>query len=132
MGMNKMINRILGPFAIALLLAVTTTAYAKPSDQWQLELSGSARSNGEIVIRLNPIGADPIEVTAQIAEGTSENMVAQALVDALRLQLSREVFHVDRVDGEDVMIKKAHGAADFDLQVISNTVEHVKISPDRE
>jgi len=125
-------NPKFGVVGTALLLAGSTTAFAKPSDQWQLELSGSARSNGEIVIRLDPIGSDPIEVTAQIAEGTSENMVAQALVDALRLQLSHEVFRVDRVDGEDVMIRKAHGAADFDLQVISNSVEHVKISPDRE
>lgn len=125
-------NRIFGVVAVVLVLAVSATASAKPSDQWQLELSGSAHSNGEIVIRLSPIGSDPIEVTAQIAEGTSENMVAQALVDAMRLQLSHEVFRVDRVDGEDVMIKKAHGAADFDLQVISNSVEHVKISPDRE
>ena len=98
-------NPKFGVVGTALLLAGSTTAFAKPSDQWQLELSGSARSNGEIVIRLDPIGSDPIEVTAQIAEGTSENMVAQALVDALRLQLSHEVFRVDRVDGEDVMIR---------------------------
>ena len=125
-------RRLVATAILAVLGAVSASVSAKPSDQWQLELSGSARSNGVIVIRLSPIGADPIEVTAQIAAGTSENLGAEALVEALRLQLSPEVFHAERVDGEDVIIRKARGAADFDLQVISNSVEHVKIRPDRE
>jgi hypothetical protein len=39
---------------------------------------------------------------------------------------------VERDDGKDVLIKARHGAANFDLTIVSNSVEHVRINPDRE
>jgi hypothetical protein len=48
------------------------------------------------------------------------------------MQLPRDAYHVERDDGEDVLIKKRHGAANFGLKIVSNSVKHVRINPQRE
>ena len=111
---------------------LSSAAVAKPSNKWRLEFSGKAHSDGEIVIELTSIGGQQYTVTVTIAGGTSENKVAKMVTKTLKEQLPNEVFHVERDDGEDVLIKRRHGAANFDVKIISNTVKHVRINPDRE
>ena len=113
-------------------LLLATTLSASPSNEWRLEFSGSARSDGNIVILIDPIGAASIRTETAIQENTRENMVAEAVVQSLRKQLPQDGFHIERDDGEDVLIKKRHGAADFSVEILSNTVENVRINPDRE
>jgi hypothetical protein len=113
-------------------LLLATTLSASPSNKWRLEFSGSARSDGNIVILIDPIGAASIRTETAIQENTRENMVAEAVVQSLRKQLPQDGFHIERDDGEDVLIKKRHGAADFSVEILSNTVENVRINPDRE
>ncbi len=115
-----------------LLLVIAGVAAAKPSNKWRLEFSGDAKSNGEIVVRLTPEGGAPIEVTTAVADGTSENNVAKTVVNAMKTQLSEDAYHVERDDGEDVLIKKRHGQPDFDVEIVSNSVEHVRINTNRE
>jgi len=105
---------------------------ANPSNKWRLEFSGKAYSDGEIVLAIQPIGGEEFTVMIPVKGGTSENNVAKTVTKALKEQLSEDAFHVERDDGEDVLIKKRHGAADFDVRIVSNTVEHVRINPDRE
>ena len=113
-------------------LLLATTLSASPSNKWRLEFSGSARSDGNIVILIDPIGAASIRTETAIQENTRENMVAEAVVQSLRKQLPQDGFHIELDDGEDVLIKKRHGAADFSVEILSNTVENVRINPDRE
>lgn len=40
-------------------------------------------------------------------------------------------YHVERDDGEDVLVKKRGGAPDFLLEVVANTVEGVRINNKR-
>ena len=121
----------LAMLAVALLFAATS-AVAKPSNKWRVEFSGGADSDGTIVLRLTPIGGTPIEGSIDIEDGTGENHVAKAVVEGLKAQLPEEDYHVERDDGEDVLIKKKHGAANFDLEIVSNTVKGVRINLDRE
>ena len=41
-------------------------------------------------------------------------------------------FHVERDDGEDVLIKKRRGNSDFGVEIMSNSVKGVRINIDRE
>jgi hypothetical protein len=34
--------------------------------------------------------------------------------------------------GENVLLRKRHGAADFEVVVVSSTVKDIRINPDRE
>jgi hypothetical protein len=113
-------------------LAVCATALANPSNKWRLQFSGSARSAGVIVLKLSPVAGDPITVEIEVPDNTSENHVAKIVTETLQQQLPSDGFHVERDDGEDVLIKKRHGTANFDLAIVSNSVEHVRINPDRE
>ena len=71
-------------------------------------------------------------VAIEIAQGTSENMVARAVVMQLRAQATGERIAVERDDGEDVLIKKRRGQPDFAVAVVSNTVDGVSIDVERE
>jgi hypothetical protein len=118
--------------AMFLALAICTTALANPSNKWRLEFSGGSRSAGVIVIELTPVGADQIKVAVDVPNDTSENNVAKTVTAALQKALPGDAYHVERDDGEDVLIKARHGAADFTVVIVSNTVEHVRINLDRE
>lgn len=116
---------------IALLLS-SALVMASPSNKWRLQFSGNAHSDGVIVVKLTPVGGQPITVPIAIAAKTSENRVAKIVVETLRESLPADAFHVERDDGEDVLIKKRHKAASFDLEIVSNSIEHVRVRPDRE
>ena len=117
--------------AFALVLA-STAAEAKPSNKWRLQFSGGADSDGTIVITLLPEDGEPIVTSTAIEDGTGENAVAKAVVKSLKAQLDKERFHVERDDGEDVLIKKRRGTANFDIEIGEITVEGVRINPQRE
>jgi len=116
----------------ALLLATAVALEASPSNKWRLEFSGGADSDGAIVIRITPKGGQPLDAEIAIKDGTGENAVAKAVVKGLQAQLPEDGYHVERDDGEDVLIKKKRGAADFDVEITSNTVKGVRIHPEHE
>jgi len=64
-----------------------------------------------------------------IKDGTGENAVAKAVVKSLKEQLPEDSYHVERDDGEDVLIKKRLGEENFDVEIVSNTVKGVRINP---
>lgn len=115
-----------------LLIAFTFNVQASTSNKWRLQFSGGADSDGVITMTILPKDGLPITVTASIEDGRGENDVAKDVVAALKAQLPEDQFHVERDDGEDVLVKKRFGAADFGIEVVSNTVKGVRINPDRE
>ena len=125
-------HRCLLAIVVSTMMTVSMSSEARPSNKWRLQFSGGADSPGAIVIRLLPIGGEPIETRVEIEDGTGENAVAKAVTKAMRAQLDPEIFHVERDDGEDVLIKRKRGAADFDVEIVSNEVKGVRIRPDRE
>ena len=122
---------LLAASLLSLLLAAVT-AEASPSNKWRLQFSGGANSDGTIVLRVSPEGGTPIEASIDVKDGTGENAVAKTVVKGLKAQLPEDGFHVERDDGEDVLVKKKHGAANFDLEIVSNSVKGVRINPEHE
>lgn len=117
---------------LALGLAfVAGQAAADPSNKWRIEISSDADSAGAIVFELLPIGGEPVAVTVQVPDGTGENDIADLVRDAMRAQLAGR-YNVEVDDGEDVLVKKLDGAADFDLRIRESTVAGVGIDLDRE
>jgi hypothetical protein len=115
-----------------LAFAVAAAATAAPSNKWRLAFSGNAQSDGTIVIRVKPEVGAPMEASIPIVAGTSENLVAKAVVEGLRAQLPEDAFSIERDDGEDVLVKKRYGQPDFDLEIVGNDVENVRIAPRHE
>ncbi len=113
------------------LMVAAQLAAASTSNKWRLEFSGGADSDGTIVIRLSPKEGDPLEASIDIEDGRSENGVAKDVVSGLKEQLG-DRFHVERDDGEDVLIKKRRGNSDVGVEVVSNSVKGVRINLDRE
>jgi hypothetical protein len=115
-----------------ILLGAALTAEARPSNKWRLQFNGGADSDGVITITVLPKGGEPITTEIAVKDGTGENAVAKTVVAGLKANLPKDGYHVERDDGEDVLIKKRRGAADFDISIDSNTVKGVRINPDRE
>lgn len=116
--------------ALGLALAAAPAA-ADPSNKWRIEISSDADSAGTIVFELLPVGGEPIAVSVQVPDETDENDIADLVRDAMQAQLAGR-YSVEVDDGEDVLVKKLDGAADFDLRVRESTVADVKIDLDRE
>ncbi len=125
-----MLKRYVALFA-ALFMLVTAVAAASTSNKWRLQFSGGADSDGTIVLRLTPKDGESMDVAIDIEDGRSENGVAKDVVKGLKDKVS-ERYHVERDDGEDVLIKKRRGEANFEVEVISNSVDGVRINRDRE
>lgn len=106
-------------------------AIAEPSNKWRIQISSDADSGGVIVFELAPVGAAPVSVQVTVPEDTDENDVADLVAAAMQAQLGSN-YDVEVDDGEDVLVKKRDGAADFDLRVSGQSVEGVRINLDRE
>jgi hypothetical protein len=100
----------------------------KYDNKWRIVCNHNATSAGTITFALTPKGAAPQELTVTIAKPVSENEVAREIRDQLKAQLDPALYHVETDDGEDVLVKKHHGAADFALVKTFGSVESVKIT----
>lgn len=120
---------------VALLAGSVLALQAGASDlsnKFRLECSGGADSDGVVTIVVTPDGGEPIETVTDIKKGTSENHVAKAIVESLQAQLPKDAFHVERDDGEDVLVKRRVGEDRFRLAVTSITVKGVRINTQKE
>lgn len=122
--------RQLAALALGLLLA-SGSVLAKPSNKWRLEFSGAAESPGEIVLRIAPVGGEPIDVTVAIEGNDGENRIAGKVRDALKAALKAD-YRLERDDGEDVLVKRRWGRPLFEVSLASSTVKGVRIHFDRE
>ncbi len=128
--MCKVLKRI--NILLLLLLISSSLIASSASNKWRIEVSEGAKSNGLIIFRLTPEGSSPIEVTVHINDGLRENKVAKAIKTAFKEQLPAGNYHVERDDGEDVLIKKRRKTKNFKLELISNSVKAVRINLDKE
>lgn len=123
-------SRRLAALALGLLLA-SGSVLAKPSNKWRLEFSGAAESPGEIVLRVQPVGGEPIDVTVAVEGNDGENRIAGKVRDAMKEALKAD-YRLDRDDGEDVLVKRRWGRPLFEVSLVSSTVKDVRITFDRE
>lgn len=127
-------------YAVRVVLAVSSFMFGVAacagdlsySNKWRIECSGNAESGGRIEFRVTPRGEQATVVTVDVKNGRSENGVARDIRDALAKQLPSGAYDVETDDGEDVLLKKNLGESNFALEVVSSTVEDVRIGLDRE
>ena len=118
--------------AFALLLAFSSClALATPSNKWRIQISSDADSNGVVVFRLAPTDSAPVDIPVQVPKGAGENHIARIIRDTLRAKLG-DRYKVEIDDGEDVLVKKHHASASFELAITQKTVSGVRITLDRE
>jgi hypothetical protein len=118
--------------ALLLLLAVSSWALAAPSNKWRVAMDGRAKVDGEIELSFTPERGVASSVVVAIPKGTSENGAARITRDTLRKNFGKDVYHVEIDDGEDVLVKKRGSTPDFDLVVVRNTAEGLKVRLKRE
>jgi hypothetical protein len=129
-----MITRTVRRTAIATMItlaAFTAAALAEPSNQWRIELDHYADNDGEIVLRISPVGGTPIEVEVIIPAGTGEYHAADILSDALMAALGKG-YEIEVDDGEVVLIKKRGNTQQFDLKLVSSSVTGLTIELEHE
>jgi hypothetical protein len=124
--MTAFSKTLLAAAATLLLAATASAADLSLSNKWRIEVSGGARSDGNIAFRVTTKEGVSTDVTAAIRDRTGENAVARAIRDAFKSTLDAKVYHVETDDGEDVLVKKRKGP-DFELKFVESTVESVRI-----
>jgi hypothetical protein len=118
---------------LTMLAGVAACAADSPrSNKWRLEVSGDAESDGVIKFRVKPRDGAPVEVAATVEDGRSENGVARDIREAFQAQLPKGRYSVETDDGEDVLVKKDFGEPDFSIELVSSTVDDVRVRLDRE
>jgi hypothetical protein len=133
--MKKLSNSFASLQCIVLIIAfvVSTGAFGSGfSNKWRIQVSEGANSDGTISFLILPKTSDDIKVDVHISKGTSENHVAKLIKNAMKETLPKTRFHVERDDGEDVLVKKKNRAARFGLKLLSNSVKSVRISLNKE
>lgn len=115
-----------------LAMAVAFGAMASPSNKWRVQMGGKADVDGEIELSFTPKGGTASSVVVAVPKGTHENTAARLVRDAVKAQFGKDVYKVETDDGEDVLIKKRGKTPDFELIVVRNTAEGLRISLDRE
>jgi hypothetical protein len=132
--MAKLSIRTLLPAIAAVAAFVAVPAFAedlKLSNKWRVEVSETARSDGNIVFRVTPKDGTPTDVTVAIKDGRGENNIAGDIRDAFRATLDKKEFHAETDDGEDVLLKKRKGP-NFELTLVESTVKATRINVGKE
>ncbi len=117
--------------ALALVSCVSTHHPHGLSNKWRIEVSEGAKSDGVMLFRVSPKDQPAIDVRVHINDGLRENMVAKAIKNAFRKQLPKG-YHVERDDGEDVLVKRRWGTPRFGLDLVSSDVKAVRIDLEKE
>jgi hypothetical protein len=102
------------------------------SNEWRIEVSEGANSDGEIVFHVTPEGGTTHVVKAVVENGTSENQVARVIERAFEAQLGDGKYEIQVDDGEDVLVKKHRAEPVFALQLASSTVKSVRLEVEKE
>jgi hypothetical protein len=102
------------------------------SNNWRIEVSEGANSDGEFVFHVTPEDGATQVVTVEVDDGEGENDVARTIKNAFEKQLDTGDYDIEVDDGEDVLIKKDASEPDFALQIISSTVKSVRLKVEME
>jgi hypothetical protein len=101
------------------------------SNKWRVEVSEGANNDGDLLFRLTPKDAAPVDVRVHLKDGRGEDGCARDIRDAFKATLDKKAFNIDLDDGEDVLVKKRKGP-DFALQLVESTVKGTRVNVERE
>jgi hypothetical protein len=128
-----MLRKMASGLIVMLLLGVVSLPlHAATSNKWRLELDGRAKVPGQLELSFTPKGGVGQNVTVDIPKGMSENAAARLLRDTLRTTFGKSPYKFEVDDGEDVLVKRRFGTPVFEIKVVRNTVNGLRITLDRE
>lgn len=133
-----MANRGLRGWAVAALAAsmlaggAAVAADPKPAHKWRIEVSEGANNDGTIRFVVTPVGGEITTVEIPIRKGRGENDVAKDVRDGFVKALPAGIYEVEVDDGEDVLVKKHGSTPNFDMIVVRNTADGLRIHLQRE
>jgi hypothetical protein len=102
------------------------------SNKWRIEVSEGANSDGEFVFHVTPRGGATQVITVTVDDGESEDRVARTIKKAFEKQLDTRRYDIEMDDGEDVLVNKDLTEPQFALEVISSTVQSVRLRLQKE
>lgn len=111
--------------------AATAATPLKLSNKWRIEVSEGANNTGALLFRVTPDKGTAMDIVVRIEKGRSENGVATDVKNTLKKALDPKVYHVEKDDGEDVLVKKRKGP-NFELKFVESTLKGTRIDIDRE
>ena len=117
--------------AMALVGLASTPAEAKPSNKWRLVVDGSTKTGGSVVLRITPVGGAPRDIETGVPPSTGENDVAKIITQNVKTALG-EGYHVERDDWEAVLIKRRGDTPEFEVTLVSSSLEGVSFRLKRE
>lgn len=111
--------------------AATAAAPLKLSNKWRIEVREGANNTGTLLFRVTPDKGTAMDIVVKIEKGRSENGVATDVKNTLKKALDPKVYHVEKDDGEDVLVKKRKGP-NFEVKFVESTLKGTRIDIDRE
>jgi len=127
MNMRKLLTYILFITLFASCSTTSTGNNTSLSNKWRIKVSEGAKSTGTMIFRVSPKGQSSIDVRVGVVDGARENKVASVIRDAFRTQLPRDGYHIEKDDGEDVLIKARGDTPRFALSMLTSNVKSVRI-----
>lgn len=126
----RLLHRLLLSLCLVPASFAATAQDAAPPDlsnEWRIQVSESAASDGELHFLISPEGGTPMEVAVAIKDGRGENGIAKDIRDRFRQALDARAFHVEVEDGEDVLVQTRGKAPRFELRLLESTVGSTRV-----
>jgi hypothetical protein len=115
----------------AMEATAAPAAPLKLSNKWRIKVSEGANNTGTLLFRVTPDKGTATDIVVNIEKGRSENGVAIDIMDRFKKALDPKVYHVERDDGEDVLVKKRKGP-DYEVKLVESTLKGTRINLDKE
>jgi hypothetical protein len=104
----------------------------RPSNQWQLAFSETAKSDGHIEFLVSPVEGNPATISVPVTLGQTDEEVAAAAAEAFAAALAGR-YEVVKDRGPEIHVaKQDRKQPDFSLTVVRLTAQNVKVDLDRE
>jgi hypothetical protein len=115
----------------ATAVPAAAAAPLKLSNKWRIEVHEGANNTGTLLFRVTPDKGTATDVLVNVKKGRSENGVATDIKDTFKKVLDPKVYHVEKDDGEDVLVKKRKGP-DYEVKLVESTLKGTRINIDKE
>ena len=124
-------NKLILP-ATLMLVCLSAPALAERSNKWRIEVNEAAQASGEVELSFTPSGAEATTVVVPIPASTDEDTAAALIRAAISQRFGEGVYATEIDDGEDVLVKAGASTPDFDLVLVRNTADGLKLDLERE
>jgi len=125
-------------FVLVASLGITELATADNhwSDEWTVTVDGKSKSNGTINFKItfkpdsDVAAREAMTVDVLVANGISENDIAEMISNSLRAVLGDEEFEVDVKSGEKVEVESRGETPEFVREITASSIQRIRLDLD--